>query len=123
VGKFSFVILYVGDPPASAAFYAKLLGVAPADTSATFAMVPLGGGVMLGLWRRDGVAPPAGGHGTGGEIAFTVASPAEVEAAHRQCVRQGLPIAQAPTAMDFGHTFVATDPDGHRLRVFAPSGA
>jgi len=23
--------------------------------------------------------------------------------------------------MDFGFTFVALDPDGHRLRVFAPS--
>ena len=32
----------------------------------------------------------------------------------------GLPIVQKPTAMDFGHTFVALDPDGHRLRVFAP---
>jgi hypothetical protein len=31
-----------------------------------------------------------------------------------------LKIAQAPTAMDFGMTFVALDPDGHRLRVFAP---
>jgi hypothetical protein len=34
-------------------------------------------------------------------------------------VKRGLPIAQAPTAMDFGPTFVALDPDGHRLRVFA----
>jgi hypothetical protein len=23
--------------------------------------------------------------------------------------------------MDFGHTFTAADPDGHRLRVFAPA--
>ena len=25
--------------------------------------------------------------------------------------------------LDFGRTFVALDPDGHRLRVFAPAGA
>jgi hypothetical protein len=25
--------------------------------------------------------------------------------------------------MDFGHTFVALDPDGNRLRVFAPEDA
>ena len=31
-----------------------------------------------------------------------------------------LAIAQAPATLDFGHTFVALDPDGHRLRVFAP---
>ena len=28
---------------------------------------------------------------------------------------------QAPTDLDFGRTFVALDPDGHRLRVFAPA--
>jgi hypothetical protein len=27
---------------------------------------------------------------------------------------------QSPIAMDFGFTFTAVDPDGHRLRVFAP---
>ena len=29
---------------------------------------------------------------------------------------------QAPTRMDFGLTFTASDPDGHRLRVFSPAG-
>jgi len=33
-----------------------------------------------------------------------------------------LPIAQPLTQMDFGYTFVALDPDGHRLRVFAAPG-
>ena len=33
---------------------------------------------------------------------------------------RGLAIAQTPQKMDFGHTFVALDPDGHRLRVLAP---
>ena len=36
---------------------------------------------------------------------------------------RGLPIAQAPTDMDFGRTFVAFDLDGHRPRVFAPAPA
>ena len=31
----------------------------------------------------------------------------------------GVKILQPPTDMDFGRTFVALDPDGHRLRVFA----
>ena len=35
----------------------------------------------------------------------------------------GLTILQAPMQMDFGTTFVATDPDGHRLRVFVPAAA
>jgi catechol 2,3-dioxygenase-like lactoylglutathione lyase family enzyme len=53
------IILYVDNPAASAAFYAALLGQAPAE--------------------------------------------------------------QSPTELDFGRTFVALDPDGHRLRVFAPA--
>lgn len=34
---------------------------------------------------------------------------------------RGLPMLQTPTTMDFGYTFTATDPDGHRLRVFSPA--
>ncbi|HVW91717.1 MAG TPA: drug:proton antiporter, partial [Devosia sp.] len=30
-----------------------------------------------------------------------------------------LVMLQEPTEMDFGFTFTAADPDGHRLRVFA----
>jgi hypothetical protein len=33
----------------------------------------------------------------------------------------GARIAQAPTKMDFGFTGVALDPDGRRLRAFAPA--
>ncbi len=35
--------------------------------------------------------------------------------------RRGLVIEQEPVTMDFGRTFVALDPDGHRLRVYSPS--
>ena len=35
----------------------------------------------------------------------------------------GPPVEASPTFMDFGYTFTAKDPDGHRLRVFAPGGA
>jgi predicted enzyme related to lactoylglutathione lyase len=37
--------------------------------------------------------------------------------------RRGLNIIQEPVQMDFGYTFVAADPDGHRLRVFVPGAA
>ena len=50
--EFSFVLLYVEDPPASAEFYSRLLGHAPLETAPTFAMLPLRDGVMLGLWSR-----------------------------------------------------------------------
>ncbi len=120
--KFSFVLLYVDNPPASAAFYADLLSKKPIETSPTFAMLPLGDEVMLGLWLRNTVEPVATAPG-GGEVAFTAADADDVERTHADWKKRGLPIAQAPTAMDFGHTFVALDPDGHRLRVFAPAAA
>jgi predicted enzyme related to lactoylglutathione lyase len=116
--KPALVLLYVSDVAASAAFYGKLLGVPPVEQAPTFAMLPFAGGLMLGLWARPGVVPAAGQPG-GGELDFSVADAAAVDATHAQWKKAGWPIAQAPTDMDFGRTFVALDPDGHRLRVLA----
>jgi predicted enzyme related to lactoylglutathione lyase len=115
----NFTILYVDNPPASAAFYAGLLGQPAAETSPTFALFALASGLMLGLWSRHTVEPAATAAGGGAEVAFTVASDAAVDAAHAEWSRGGVKILQPPTDMDFGRTFVALDPDGHRLRVFA----
>ena len=116
----SFILIYVEDVAASEAFYAKVLGRPAVQSSPNFAMLPAAPGIMLGLWRRGDVAPPADTPG-GGEIAFTVESEAAVEATIARWKALGAPIAQAPTRMDFGFTGVALDPDGHRLRVFAPA--
>jgi catechol 2,3-dioxygenase-like lactoylglutathione lyase family enzyme len=116
---FNFVLLYVERPPASAAFYADLLGQAPLESLPTFAMLPLRPGVLLGLWSRETVEPEPAAPSGGGEIAFVVADADAVRATYANWSGKGLTIAQPPTQMDFGHTFVALDPDGHRLRVFA----
>ena len=115
----SFILVYVDEVARSEAFYASILGRGPVESSPTFAMLPAGPGLMLGLWRRDGVRPPANAGG-GGEIAFTAESDAEVDALCAAWREKGAVIALAPTAMDFGYTFVALDPDGQRLRVLAP---
>ena len=116
----NFIILYVDSPAKSAAFYADLLGRAPVESSPTFVMFALESGVMLGLWARHTVLPEAQTPG-GSELAFTVENRATVDTLHVDWRRRGLSIAQAPVEMDFGMTFVALDPDGHRLRVFAPT--
>ena len=118
----NFIILYVDSPLASAGFYAELLGKSPVEAALTFAMFALDSGVMLGLWSKHTVTPAATPTG-GGELAFSVADNDAVGALHVDWVRRGLAITQAPTTLDFGHTFVALDPDGHRLRVFAPSAS
>ncbi|EHK63706.1 VOC family protein [Achromobacter arsenitoxydans] len=116
----NFVIFYVEKPEASAAFYSALLQRPPLENSPTFAMFRLDSGLMLGLWSRYTVEPAAAGRGGATELAFTVADADAVNQRHVDWSLRGLPILQAPTDMDFGRTFVALDPDGHRLRVFSP---
>ncbi len=115
----NYVLLYVDNPPASAAFYTGLLGRPPVDVSPTFALFAMTSGLMFGLWSKDGVEPKPAGNVGNSEIAIKVDDADAVRATHSDWVKRGLPIAQAPTEMDFGTTFVALDPDGHRLRVFS----
>jgi predicted enzyme related to lactoylglutathione lyase len=118
----NFIILYVKSPTHSVAFYADLLDKVPVEASPTFAMIALDSGTMLGLWAAHKVEPAATAVG-GAEIAFAVDGIDTVTSMHAAWSVKGLTIAQAPTDMDFGFTFVALDPDGHRLRVFAPGAA
>ena len=120
MSDFNFVLLYVESPARSEAFYAELLGRPAAESSPTFVMFAMASGVMLGLWARDGVKPAANPPG-GAEIAFAVESREAVDARCDDWRAKGVQIVQSPTEMDFGRTFVALDPDGHRLRVFAPA--
>ncbi len=119
----NFMLLYVADPLASAAFYERLLGKPALERSPGFAMFALGKGTMLGLWKRDDVEPRADAAPGAAELAFAVeGGRAAVDAAQAEWQALGIPLLQPATAMDFGYTFTARDPDGHRLRVFAPEG-
>lgn len=120
---FNFLLLHVADHSVSATFYNDLLGIPIVEQKADFAMLPLRDGVMLGLWLRETVEPESSGQTGASEIAFAVADGAAVEALYIDWQRRGLTILQPPTPMVFGTTFVALDPDGHRLRVFAPPAA
>lgn len=115
----NFFILYVDNPLASAEFYAGLLGKKPIDASPTFAMFALDSGVMLGLWSKHTVEPAALAAGGGSEVAMSVPDKDTLQSMFASWVKRELTIVQQPVDMDFGHTFVALDPDGHRLRVFA----
>jgi predicted lactoylglutathione lyase len=86
-------------------------------------MFALHEGVMLGLWSRHTVQPGATAGAGAVEIGFTVDSKQAVQTLHADWTAKGLPVLQPPTQMDFGFTFTAADPDGHRLRVFVPAAA
>jgi len=114
----NFVILYVDNPEKSSAFYAALLGRQPVEASPTFVLFVFDNGFKLGLWSRHTVEPAAQAAGGGAEVVIAVDTPATVDATHADWAARGLTIAQGPSDMDFGRTFVALDPDGHRLRVY-----
>lgn len=116
----SYAILYVQNPAASAAYYSRLLECDPVESSLTFALFVLQGGMKLGLWALDGVVPAATLTGGGAELCLALDDNEAVDAMHARWSGLALPFLQPPQSMDFGYTFVAKDPDGHRLRVFAP---
>ena len=116
------ILLYVADPARSAAFYQSILGRAPVEQSPGFALLPLSEGMMIGLWKREGVQPAPEAAPGGCEIGFKLPDDAAVDAAHAEWQAKGARIALAPVDLEFGRSFVALDPDGHRLRVYALHG-
>ncbi len=118
----SFVLLYVDHPLHSATFYHDLLGTAPVEVSPTFALFVLESGLRLGLWARETVMPVTSEtRSSSFELAWPVETHAEVDATAKDWASRGIPILQTPTQMDFGYTMTASDPDGHRVRVFCPT--
>ncbi|WP_445513781.1 VOC family protein [Stenotrophomonas sp. 3(2025)] len=117
--KPSTLLQYVRDVATSATFYSGILGTAPVEQSPGFALFLLGDGAALGLWQRDDVQPPVDAQAGAAELAMVVANPDEVRQLHDAWRALGVQIAQAPVTLEFGHTFVGIDPDGHRLRVYS----
>jgi predicted enzyme related to lactoylglutathione lyase len=116
----NFNLLYVADVDRSSQFYNQLFGTNPVEQSPGFALYVLPGGLKFGLWKKDNVEPaatPAGGF----ELGLPVQSDADVDRIASEWQERGIVILQTPTTMDFGRTFTAADPDGHRLRVFSPA--
>ena len=110
-----FINLLVSNPLKSRDFYQEILGCTPVQNSPTFVLFALDGGVMLGLWSKYTVEPRIDFHGSSAEICFAVQ---DVEAIYHAWSTKQVTIAQKPSEMEFGHTFVALDPDGHRVRVY-----
>ncbi|NTJ41613.1 drug:proton antiporter [Agrobacterium larrymoorei] len=118
----NFTLLFVEDPRRSTAFYQDLFGMEPVEASDTFGLFVLNGGLKLGLWSRHTAEPVVSAAAGSAELAFQVEKDEDVDRWHEDWKRRGLSILQQPTLMDFGQTFVAADPDGHRLRVYAFHG-
>ena len=115
----SYVFLYAESPAASGRFYADLLDQPPVEAGNDFVLFVLPSGMRIGLWASGGVKPAPTAAGGGTEIGFSVERADAVDAVHEDWAARGIPILFPPTMLPFGRSFVATDPDGHRLRVYA----
>ena len=115
-------ILYVSDPSASARFYAGALGAPVIHDAPDFALLVLGDGVQLGLWRTADVTPAAGeATAAASELSVALPDADSLHALHDRLRDAGAPILQSVTALDFGLNFTVADPDGHRLRPYVPA--
>ena len=113
------VILYVTDVEASTIFYRQALNKEPIETFKDFAVFALTDNVIIGLQTRDQIDPAATGTPGSVELSMSYATYDDVDQLYHDWTTLGFPIALEPTTLEFGYTFVATDPDGHRLRVCA----
>jgi catechol 2,3-dioxygenase-like lactoylglutathione lyase family enzyme len=114
---FKYVILYVRDINVSKAFYTELLGQNPKELSPTFMSYELDSGLVLELWQIDKVHPAASITGGGSEICIVLPDNDSLNRLYEEWKGLGVRFAYPPTMAVFGLTFVALDPDGHRLRV------
>ncbi|MCP5510013.1 MAG: VOC family protein [Chlamydiales bacterium] len=110
-----FTLLFVKNPQKSSHFYQEIFGWKPVEESPTFVMFALKNGVMLGLWSKYTAEPRVDAPAGALEICFPTES---VDALYEQLGEKHVTVAQKPTDMDFGRTFVILDPDGHRIRVY-----
>lgn len=110
-------ILYVGDPTASAEFYAGLFGLKPAHASPEFVLFVLPDGHKFCMWTwKD---PEAAMTGPGMETAVSVADYDAVDATFAAWSKARPRVLAQPETLAFGRSFVVADPDGNRIRVLA----
>lgn len=113
------IILYVSDVEKSTRFYIRLLNAEPVEQYSEFSVFALSDDMILGLQAKSGIDPAPQPHIGGTEICMSDVSNRVVDEIFRKWSELGVEIIMKPAMLDFGYTFVATDPDGHRLRVCA----
>ncbi|MEI2264565.1 VOC family protein [Erwinia sp. CGal63] len=111
-------LLFVTNPMKSMDFYSDLFQAECKEAWPTFCQLTLPGGFKLGLWSKYTAEPlPFPAQGSAGELFITANSKQEVDDTFLAWGNKRITFIQKPVSLDFGYTFTALDPDGHRLRV------
>lgn len=117
INKEIVFILYVSDIQASLSFYTDLLNLKTSFESPRYATMELAKGVSLALWTGKSNALDEATTRTS-EVCLNVSGgEEEILSTYRTWVDKAVIIAEEPCQDVFGTTFVASDPDGNRIRV------
>lgn len=116
----NLITLYVKDSPRSGEFYEKIFCKKPSSNFPNFVTFTFENGLNIGLWSKYAKDFVSGGQGHRVELTFMVKEDDEVRSLCELWKSLGVTIEQDLHNAVFGLTFVALDPDGHRIRVCIP---
>lgn len=111
---------YVEKPLESAFFYEKIFEIKPVLAVPTYVAFSFDNGFEFALWSTKAKNFVSGGTGHRSELSFMVKDEDEVRNLRKKWSELGVKIEQDLHEAVFGLTFVALDPDGHRIRVCIP---
>ncbi|MEZ9654798.1 VOC family protein [Vibrio splendidus] len=112
-------VLYVENIHRSMDFYAKAFECEPKQLSPTFAALDFADNVKITLKQSDFLTPASTIRGGGTELSMPLADKETLKILYKAWKEKGIQLEQAPEESIYGINFLAVDPDGHRIRVFA----
>ncbi len=116
----NLLLFYVQNPLESALFYEKIFSRKPVASFPTYVAFSFENGFTFSLWSTQAENFMSGGAGHRSELSFMVRDEVTVRELHKQWGEFGVDVEQDLHQAVFGLTFVALDPDGHRIRVCIP---
>jgi catechol 2,3-dioxygenase-like lactoylglutathione lyase family enzyme len=116
----NLVLFYVKNPTESASFYEKIFEQQPVAAFPTYVAFTFPNGFTFSLWSTQAKDFVSAGIGCRSELAFMVSGDDEVRRLRDYWGKLEVSIEQDLHEAVFGLTFVALDPDGHRIRVCIP---
>lgn len=116
----NLLLFYVKNPMESATFYEKIFKTKPVASYPTYVAFKFPNGFTFSLWSTHAKNFVSGGQGHRSELALVVSNEREVQDLRNTWRELGVQIEQDLHEAVFGLTFVALDPDGHRIRVCIP---
>ena len=98
----------------------KIFKTKPIASFPTYVAFTFENGLTLSLWSMQATNFVSGGHGHRSELSFMVPNEDVVRTLRNTWHELSVQIEQDLHEAVFGLTFVALDPDGHRIRVCMP---